>query len=164
MQVEESPQRHIFGMIKLTKNKIREIYQDLDSGMRCFYNPETDELKSLPDFDSNPYADEEMWQDVSEEIDSNFDKYIVFDKLPTREYFQIMADFIDTVVDKKVQGRLINALNKSKPFRNFKYEIDNSGEYRQKWFDFKEQEYCKWIETQIQELNDINDFKQQQND
>jgi hypothetical protein len=105
-----------------------------------------------------------MWQDVSEEIDSNFDKYIAFDKLPTREYFQIMADFIDKVVDKKVQDRLINALNKSKPFRNFKYEIDNSGEYRQKWFDFKEQEYCKWIETQIKELNDINDFKQQQND
>lgn len=69
--------------------------------MRSFYNPETDELKSLPDFDSNPYADEEMWQDVSEEIVSNFDKYIAFDELPTREYFQIMVDFIDSVVDKK---------------------------------------------------------------
>jgi hypothetical protein len=131
--------------------------------MRCFYNSETDEIKSLPDFDSNPYADEELWQDVSEELDSNFDKYIEFDKLPTREYFQIMTDFIDSVVDKKVQGLLVNALNKSKPFRNFKYEIDNSGEYRQKWFDFKDQEYCKWIETQIQELNDLNYFKQKQN-
>jgi hypothetical protein len=150
-------------MIKLTKNKVREIYQDLDCGMRCFYNSETDEIKSLPDFDSNPYADEELWQDVSEELDSNFDKYIEFDKLPTREYFQIMTDFIDSVVDKKVQGLLVNALNKSKPFRNFKYEIDNSGEYRQKWFDFKDQEYCKWIETQIQELNDLNYFKQKQN-
>lgn len=33
-----------------------------------------------------------------------------------------------------------------------------------KWFDFKEQECCKWIETQIKELNDINDFKKRQND
>jgi hypothetical protein len=64
-----------------------------------------------------------------------------------------MADFIDTVTDKKVQDRLIKALNKSKPFRNFKYEIDNSGEYRQKWFNFKEQEYCKWIDNQIADLN-----------
>ena len=153
-------------MIKLTKNKIREIYQDLDCGMRCFYNPETDEIKSLPDFDSNPYADEEMWQDdISSEIDSNFDKYIEFDKLPTHEYFQLMVDFIDSVDDKQIQDRLTYALNKSKPFHNFKYEIDNSGKCKQKWFDFKEQEYCKWISRQIKDLNDINDFKkQQQND
>jgi hypothetical protein len=32
--------------------------------------------------------------------------------------------------------------------------IDNSGEYRQKWFDFKEQESCKWIENQIADLNE----------
>lgn len=125
-------------IIKLTKDKIREIYQDLDCGMRCSYNPETYEIKSLPDFDSNPYADEDMWQDVSEEIDSNFDKFVEFDKLPTDEYSQLMTDFIDTVAGKKVRFRLINALNKSKQFRNFKYEIDNSGEYRQKWFDYKE--------------------------
>ena len=112
----------------------------------------------MPDFNSNPDADEEIWQEVSEEIDSNFDKYFEFDKLPTREYFQIMTDFIDTVTDIEIQNRLIIALNKSKPFRNFKYEIDNSGKYRQKWFDFKEQEYCKWIEFQIKDFN--NKFKQ----
>ena len=140
-------------MIKLTKNRIREIYQDLDCGMICFYNPESDEIKSLPDFDSNPYADKDMWQDVFDEIDTNFDKFIEFDKLPTREYFQLMTDFIDTVDNKKTQDRLTNALNKSKPFQNFKHEIDNSGEYRQKWFDFKEQEYCKWIDNQIADLN-----------
>jgi hypothetical protein len=141
-------------MINLTKNKILEIVQDLDCGMRCFYNPETDEIKSLPNFDSNPDADEEMWQNVSEEIDSNFDQYIEFDKMPTHESFQLMTDFIDTVADKKVQDLLIIALNKKKPFWNFKYVIDNSGEYRQKWFDFKEQESCKWIENQIADLNE----------
>jgi hypothetical protein len=65
-----------------------------------------------------------------------------------------MTDFIDTVADKKVQDLLIIALNKKKPFWNFKYVIDNSGEYRQKWFDFKEQESCKWIENQIADLNE----------
>lgn len=140
-------------MIKLTENTIREIYQDLDCGMRCFYNPNTDELKSLPDFNSDPYADKEMWQDVSEELDSNFENYIEFEKMPSRESFLIMTDFIDNITDKRIQARLINAINKSKPFQNFKYEIDNSGEYRQKWVDFKEQEYYKWIKNQIADFN-----------
>ncbi len=138
-------------MIKLNKNQINEIYQDLDCGMRCFYNPESGEIKSLPDFDSNPYADEEMWQDISDEINSNFEKYIEFHNLPTREHFQMIADFISTVDDKIIQSRLSNALTKVKPFRNFKFEIDNSGKYRQEWFDFKEQTYCDWINAQIKE-------------
>jgi hypothetical protein len=57
------------------------------------------------------------------------------------------------VDDKIIQNRLSNALNKAKPFRNFKFEIDNSGKYRQEWFDFKEQTYCEWINAQIKELN-----------
>ena len=63
-----------------------------------------------------------------------------------------MAGFADSVDDTRLQDKLINALNKSKPFRNFKWQIDNSGDYRQQWFDFKKIRYIQLVKEQI-ELN-----------
>lgn len=67
-----------------------------------------------------------------------------------------MMDFAEQVPDKKIQENLIRALNRSKPFRNFKDEIDYSGDYRQQWFRFKEQAYANWVQTQIDEFNREN--------
>lgn len=50
-------------------------------------------------------------------------------------------------------------LNRSKPFSNFKWIIDNSGDYRQKWFDFKNQKYIEWVEEKISELNSMEEFE-----
>lgn len=58
-----------------------------------------------------------------------------------------------------LQEKLINALNRSKPFSNFKWIIDNSGDYRQKWFDFKNQKYIEWVEEKISELNSMEEFE-----
>ena len=60
-----------------------------------------------------------------------------------------MADFTETVDNQKLRDKLVNSLNKSKPFRNFKWQIDNSGEYRQKWFDYKKLRYIKSVKEQI---------------
>jgi len=60
-----------------------------------------------------------------------------------------MADFAEIVDDSILQNKLINALNRPKPFQNFKWQIDNSGEFRQRWFDFKNRCYISSIKTQI---------------
>ncbi len=56
-----------------------------------------------------------------------------------------MEDFLETIEDKQLHELLINALNRPKPFRNFKLQIDNFGDYRQKWFDFKQMRYIQWV-------------------
>ena len=48
-----------------------------------------------------------------------------------------MEGFADKVPDGRLQQKLINALNKKRPFANFKYIIDNSV-YRQDWFDYRQ--------------------------
>jgi hypothetical protein len=63
-----------------------------------------------------------------------------------------MADFTEGIDNAGLQNKLINALNRSKPFQNFKWQIDNSGEYRQQWFEFKKMRYIQWVKEQI----DIN--------
>ena len=64
-----------------------------------------------------------------------------------------MEEFIDTVDDEQLKQKLIYALNRNKPFRNFKYEIDYSDEYRQRWFDFKNRKYFEWVEEKAGRMN-----------
>ena len=140
-------------MIKLTEQQIKEIAEFLDTGMICHYNLKTGNIIFLPNFNNMLYADEEDWRTELDELDENWLDYFTFDPMTSRESFLVMADFIDTVDDRNLQERLVNALNRRKPFRNFKWVIDNSGEYRQKWFDYKEKRYIEAVKKQIERYN-----------
>jgi len=148
-------------MLKLTKEQIREIYQELDCGFLCFFSPATGEIKSIPDFDSNPYAEEEMWEEEIEEVEVNPDKYIEFEKMSSKQSFRVMEDFVDDVEDKTIRNLLIDGLGRPKPFHNFKFVIDNSVDYREKWFAYKEKRGCEWIEEQIESFNNRIDDDQE---
>jgi len=150
-------ERHLINM-KLTENQIEEIADNLDCGMRCFYNLTTGDIRTLLNFDNWIGADEELWEEESREIEENWDDYFEFEGFETRESFRIMADFAERIDDLKLQEKLINALNRPKPFRNFKWLIDNSGEYRQQWFDYKKMRYVRWVKEQI-DLNE-QDFNE----
>lgn len=139
----------------LTDVQIREIADCMESGMKCYYNRLTGDIKTIIDFDSWIYADEELWEEDINEIDEHFGDYFVFENMTSNDSFNLMADFVDVVDDSKIQSKLINALNKSKPFRNFKQAIDNSSEYRQKWFDFKKSRYIEWVKNQIDTENNL---------
>ena len=139
-------------MINLSKDQIKEIAEQLDCGNRCYINKETGDIKTTPDFD-NGYADEELWADVLKELEENWDKYIQIEKMESHESFDLMADFADSVDSRELRDSLINALNKKHPFRNFKWVVDNSGPYRQKWFDFKNQRLIEWVNDQLEVLD-----------
>ncbi len=140
-------------MIRISKEQVREIAEYLDCGMKCYLNKETGELKTIIEFDNSPYADEELWEDVLQELEENWDKYDEIPKMESHESFGLMADFTESINDKDLRTALINALNKGHPFRNFKWVIDNSGIYRQKWFDFKNQRLIQWVKDQLDALN-----------
>jgi len=135
--------------MKFTEKEIEEIADNLDCGMRCFYNLKSGEIKFLINFDNWIGADEDPWEDEFKEIDENFDDYFEFQGFDSHESFQIMADFAEIVEDSILKNKLINALNRAKPFQNFKWQIDNSGEFRQRWFDFKKSYYISRVKTQI---------------
>lgn len=135
--------------MKPTEKQIEEIADNLDCGMRCYYNLKTGDLKTIIDFDSWIDADEEPWDEDLKEIEKNRSDYIEFEGMTSNDSFKIMTDFADNIDNKKIQDKLYNALNKSKPFRNFKWQIDNSADYRQQWFDFKKIRYIQLVKDQI---------------
>ena len=91
----------------------------------------------------------DAWSADIEEIDNNFDDYIQIEGMESHDSFRVMEEFIDTVDNERLKEKLINALQRRKPFQNFKLTIDNSGEYRDKWFKFKEQALIDWVESQL---------------
>jgi hypothetical protein len=139
----------------LTDKQIKEIADGLEAGMKCYYNRLTGNIKTIIDFDSWIGADDELWEDDLNEIDEHFCDYFVFENMYSHDSFNLMVDFVDLVSDSRIQTKLINALNQSKPFRNFKNVIDNSGECRQQWFDFKRSRYIEWVQDQIDTENSL---------
>jgi hypothetical protein len=143
--------------MNLSAQQIDEIAENLDIGLKCYYNLKTGEIKTMLNFDSWESDDQEPWEEEINEIEENWSDYFQFEGMESHDSFQIMADFVDTLDDQRLKDILINALNKRKPFQHFKYEIDGSGEYRQQWFDFKKLRYIDWIKDQIDAHNDFEE-------
>ena len=143
--------------MELTNEQIKSIAEELECGMKVYVHKKTKELKSIIDFDENIYADEEMWQEDIDEIEENIDNYIQFEKMDSRESFQVMEDFTDIVTDEELKKKLELGLRLSKPFRNFKDIIDDEGENRQKWFEFKSEKYIEFVKEQLSYFNDAQE-------
>ena len=81
--------------------------------------------------------------------------------MPPWESFKIIESFTATVKDKTLQFRLVQALERKKPFANFKNIIDNSL-IRQDWFDFRDEAYAEFAKEWIEE-NATDELKEKIN-
>lgn len=144
-------------MITLTEEQLKEIADLLVSGMIAYYNIKTNEIESVIDFDSWESIDDEPWQDVLDKIEENSEDYISFEKMSSNQSFSMMERFAESVDNTKLQNRLLSALEKAHPFRNFKWEIDNAGDYRKDWFTFRDQSYVEWVKEQLESYNGFPD-------
>lgn len=66
-----------------------------------------------------------------------------------------MVDFAENVPGRYLRNKLIETLNSKKPFRAFKFTIDNSPE-RENWFVFKDKRNIEWIEDQLKIHEELN--------
>jgi hypothetical protein len=84
-------------------------------------------------------------------IDNNPERFISIDPIDSHESFQIMEDFIFTITNKNIQGKLDEALSRKKPFRNFKDELYKYTDVQEKWYKYYEermkQNAIDWLES-----------------
>ncbi len=126
---------------KKYRKRVSEIAGSIDAGLYCFVNADTLEIEDVPEhmLTDDPEEFEMITGESLEETDfkhTNWENFITVEPLQSGESFRIMEGFADQVGDSKLQQSLFNALNRKRPFANFKYIIDGS-DYRQEWFDFK---------------------------
>lgn len=135
---------------KFTK-VVSEIADSIDSGLVCFLNMDTGETEDIPkDMLHDPEDFEAMTGESFESMNFKYpewENFMTFEPLESHESFKIMRNFTDSLKDRMLQNRLVNALDNRKPFANFKFIIDNSA-HRQDWFDFKKQ----YLENYVKEL------------
>ena len=141
-------------METLNDQQVKEIAEQLDTGWRCFFNTKTQEIVAVPDFIENPDYDREYFEEDLEKLETNADQYIEIEKPSSRDSFNIMLGFTDQLTgNEELKEMLFKALDRKKPFSNFKFLIDNSGIYRQKWFDYKNDQLKKWVIDKFKEAN-----------
>ncbi len=134
----------------MTTEQLNQIADDLDSGFKCYIHKENGTLISIPDDLRHPGINMDAWEEDMEKIDSEPGGFIVIEPMDSRESFNIMEDFVETVTEIAIHDRLAESLQRPKPFQNFKFDIDRSGPYRQKWFDYKKQRMVEWVKEQIE--------------
>ncbi len=139
-------------MKPLSPQQINSIAQYTSMSMICYIHKQTGEIIALPDFKNDDYADEEDFEEDVEKVENNSEDYFVLKPLQSSDSFEIMEEFVNQLsIKNALKNRLIKALNMKKPFREFNFIIDNSGEYKQKWFDFKDAKMEQWVINRFNE-------------
>jgi len=148
--------------MELTEKQIDHIQQFLDSGMKCYVHKETGEIIDLLDFDDIYDTDEyeELEAENLKKIEDNKDDYVEIEKMSSREGFQVMESFVDVVSNRNIKERLIRALSGRKPFSNFKHQVDNSGDVREKWFAHKAAAYTNYVREKLEFDFDLPEAKE----
>lgn len=135
--------------MNLTEKQIAEIADWLDCGMTCYFHRPTGEIEWHPN-PEDPFFDPEPWEQVIEKIENDWGNYERFEKMDSREAFEVMENFAHFISDLKFRERILDRLSNRKPFQNFKILIDSSA-YREDWFDFKKEAYIQYVKRLIEE-------------
>ena len=135
--------------MEVPKKILNEIAEYLETGFLCYLHRDTFEVVAFPDPDQFSDMDSEAWKDDISNVRRSKKKFIEIEKMTSTDGFKVMEEFVETLGNNSTKIRLLTALEGRKPFAKFKFQIDNSGEYRDLWFTFRRQKNIEWIQSQI---------------
>ena len=132
---------------------VKDVAGSIDAGFVCFLNTDTLEIDEFPrELLSNSYL---YTMNTGVSLDklnlkyTQWENYITIEPLEGNESFRIMEKYAEQLDNARLRAQLVNALYNPKPFANFKRIIDNS-DYRQDWFDFKDNQLQDYVKTMIE--------------
>jgi hypothetical protein len=138
----------------LTEEEIRTIADELNSGLQCYWNFTNNDLVFIPDPDrieENYFSDENPWEEDLKKVKKNKKNFVLIECPNSHQSYRIMSDFADVLEDSNPLALLLRAaLQERKPFSKFRFVIDNSGDYRERWFAFKTKWLMDFVREQIE--------------
>ncbi len=136
--------------------QIKSIAGEIDAGLTAYFHKQNGEVISIPKELDGFDGLEDEWQDELNKVEADEEAYIVVEPMTSIDSFRIMEKFARLIDDRVLQDRLFAALSKRKPFQGFKFIIDNTEHYRQKWFDFKDMQLFNYVKRHF-DVDDDND-------
>lgn len=135
-------------MEPLSEEKLKELAEELEIGYDVFVHKTTGEIHLRLDGEEieNEWSEDDEDEDIeTEEID--LDDYYEIPKWSSRDAFEFMSDFTEELTgNNALKNKLINALSKKNPFQEFNKVINQAGEFRQKWFDYRTQRQIDYVD------------------
>lgn len=96
------------------------------------------------------YMDSEETAQVRKKIDDDPDRFEEIPKADSREGYQDMEDFIETIQDEHIAEVLSTAIEGRGAFRRFKDTLLRYPDERERWFKFKDdlmkQRAMEWLD------------------
>lgn len=131
---------------------ISTMMESNDYELSAYIDRETGELVLSEEYDEM-FGDEESEDDEEFEYDEEFEnlreRYLPIPHNGSRDSYEDMEEFIETVTDPKLKSRLQRAIDQRKPFANFKDVIGGSDEVN-RWYSFSDAKrrarVIKWFE------------------
>jgi hypothetical protein len=136
-----------------TKENIKAIAEQLDCGFRAFIHKTTGQLIFVPDENNLTSIDLDPWDEEFKVLENNSQDFCEIESWTSSEAFDVMSEFAEQLEDRRLQNRLFEALRRRKPFREFKFVIDSAGDFRQEWFDFKNNWQQQYVAKELQRIN-----------
>jgi len=140
-------------MIKLSKEQIKDIAEELDMGMSCYVHKTTGDATSIPAHVDEDDDNFEPWEDDFKKVEQNPDQYILIETMHSSDSFKIMRKFLGKVADPKLRDKLMIAISQNKPFRRFRDILDYSGDVLQDWYQFKQEEMERYVERHLRDFS-----------
>lgn len=132
--------------LQLTTEILKNIADELDMGMVCFYHLTTGELESVPQTDDIEALDDDLWTDIIDKVESDSASYLKFEPMSSREAFSIMTGFIDDLPMGIEKVRLTDALQQRKPFQQFRSILEDYSQLLENWYAYKLQRYIEYVQ------------------
>ena len=143
--------------VNLSPETIKEIAEQLDMGMKCYYHIQTGELEYYPDeLKGHAGFDEELWEESINKVEENYQEYIRFEGMESHESFGIMEDFISMISEEKILRRFEDAIGYRKPFQNFKQLLLSYPDLREQWFAYKDRRFIEFVKEQVEVYNNAH--------
>ncbi|HEY8928383.1 MAG TPA: UPF0158 family protein [Mucilaginibacter sp.] len=139
--------------VEIASEIIKQIAEELEMGMLCFYHKTDGSLEVYPDELSNPGFDEEFWEEAMEKVEENPGDYIAFEPMRSSEAFRVMKDFADGIGHIPTKNKFNDVLSQKKPFANFDNMLGYYPDLRQEWFKYKEERYIQHVKDQLETAN-----------
>lgn len=134
--------------MRVKLNDVLEALDFVNDETQYYYNMKTEQVVMLMDG-----MNDEEDAALREDIDENYDDYIVLPgKYEINEY-AMMESFIDELNDVNRQDRLYSAIRSKGAFRRFKDSLFDLG-LEKNWYKFRDDSYLK-IATKWCEKNNI---------
>ena len=136
-------------MPQLNDTDLDEAATAIRRGMDVYVHREHGRMLIADDPERNVRADPEVFEAIMQDVQSDPDAYVHIERMEATEALDIMKRFTDRVRSQELWQALSYALKRPRPFTTFKAELSRYPKNYEKWREFRQVEYRKYVTTAL---------------